>query len=198
MADLTAIVIESSYVIRKGWTQILRSFDEIRNIYEFAEIEECLPLLPKYHPDLVLYHSTRIHQEIGSYLSGKEIVKIFWVDISPEEHLKEEVPKWSDLSLSPLLSREKIRQSLEQILQDLGGETDQGNHTELSQREITVLKLISRGLTNKEIADKMYISPHTVITHRKNITRKLGIKTVAGLTVYAILNKLVSLDEIES
>ncbi|HDJ34092.1 MAG TPA: LuxR family transcriptional regulator [Bacteroidetes bacterium] len=83
-------------------------------------------------------------------------------------------------------------------MHDLGGETDQGTHTELSHREITVLKLISRGLTNKEIADKMFISPHTVITHRKNITRKLGIKTVAGLTVYAILNKLVSLEEIDS
>jgi DNA-binding NarL/FixJ family response regulator len=63
---------------------------------------------------------------------------------------------------------------------------------EISEREKDVLKLVAVGMTNKEIAEKLYISSHTVITHRKNITSKLGIKTIAGLTVYAIIHKLVS------
>ena len=46
-------------------------------------------------------------------------------------------------------------------------------------------------LMNKEIADQMNISIHTVISHRKNITRKTGIKSVSGLTVYALLNNLI-------
>jgi DNA-binding CsgD family transcriptional regulator len=66
----------------------------------------------------------------------------------------------------------------------------------LSQREIEVLKLVARGYINKQIADKLFISQHTVISHRKNITRKLGIKTVSGLTVYALLNGLISSKEI--
>ena len=49
-----------------------------------------------------------------------------------------------------------------------------------------------RGLTNREIADQYFISIHTVISHRKNITRKTGIKTIAGLTVYALLNNMIS------
>lgn len=61
----------------------------------------------------------------------------------------------------------------------------------LSEREIDVLKLVAKGLSNKEIGEKLYISIHTVITHRKNITKKLGIKSVSGLTVYAMLNKLI-------
>lgn len=61
----------------------------------------------------------------------------------------------------------------------------------LSDREEIVLREVALGKTNKEIADKLCISAHTVITHRKNITRKLGIKTVSGLTVYAILNGLI-------
>ena len=61
----------------------------------------------------------------------------------------------------------------------------------LSAREKEILVCVARGMLNKEIADSLHISIHTVITHRKNITRKTGIKTVAGLTVYALLNHLL-------
>ena len=62
---------------------------------------------------------------------------------------------------------------------------------ELSKREIDVLVAVAKGMMNKEIADMMNISIHTVISHRKNITRKTGIKSVSGLTVYALLNNLI-------
>jgi len=68
---------------------------------------------------------------------------------------------------------------------------------ELSAREKDVLHLIVKGMINKDIADKLYISLNTVLTHRKNITSKLGIKTVPGLTFYAITNGLISSNEIE-
>lgn len=68
---------------------------------------------------------------------------------------------------------------------------------DLSMREIDVLQLIVRGSTNKEVADKLNISLNTVLSHRKNITAKLGIKTVSGLTFYAIMNGIISGDEIE-
>ena len=56
---------------------------------------------------------------------------------------------------------------------------------------------ISKGMQNKEIADHFCISIYTVITHRKNITRKTGIKTVSGLTVYALLNNLIDMNSME-
>jgi DNA-binding CsgD family transcriptional regulator len=52
------------------------------------------------------------------------------------------------------------------------------------------------GYASKDIADKLNISTHTVITHRKNITEKLGIKSIPGLTVYAILNKIIDTEEL--
>lgn len=58
-----------------------------------------------------------------------------------------------------------------------------------------MLQLVAKGITNKEIADKLNISLNTVLTHRKNITTKLGIKTVSGLTFYAIMNGLLSGEE---
>lgn len=66
----------------------------------------------------------------------------------------------------------------------------------LSGRETEVLVSVAKGMINKEIADSLNISVNTVITHRKNITRKTGIKTVPGLTAYAILNNLVDISEI--
>lgn len=68
---------------------------------------------------------------------------------------------------------------------------------DLSDREKEILVSVAKGLTNKEIADKHFISVHTVISHRKNISRKTGIKTVSGLTIYAIFNNLISQDELQ-
>ncbi len=68
---------------------------------------------------------------------------------------------------------------------------------ELSDRERDVLIQVVRGLSNKEIADVLCISIHTVISHRKNITRKLNIHSTAGLTVYAIVNKLVDINNLD-
>lgn len=68
---------------------------------------------------------------------------------------------------------------------------------DLSQREKEILVCVAKGMLNKEIADHCNLSIHTVITHRKNITRKTGIKTVAGLTVYALLNNLIDSNSIE-
>lgn len=67
---------------------------------------------------------------------------------------------------------------------------------ELSAREVEVLKLITQGFINKEIADRLNISLTTVISHRKNLTEKLGIKSVSGLTVYAVMNGLIEADSI--
>ena len=68
---------------------------------------------------------------------------------------------------------------------------------ELSEREQDVLVQVVHGLSNKEIADVLCISPHTVISHRKHIARKLNIHSTAGLTIYAIVNKLVDINTLE-
>lgn len=67
----------------------------------------------------------------------------------------------------------------------------------LSQREKEIVSCVVKGMTNKAISEKLFISIHTVITHRRNIARKLQIHSPAGLTIYAIVNKLVSLEEVK-
>lgn len=76
-------------------------------------------------------------------------------------------------------------------------ERKQPETEELSERERDVLIQVVRGLSNKEIADVLCISMHTVVSHRKHITRKLNIHSTAGLTVYAIVNHLVDINNLE-
>ena len=66
---------------------------------------------------------------------------------------------------------------------------------ELSAREKDILAAVAKGLTNKEIADTFNISIYTVISHRRNISQKLGINSIPGLTVYAIMNKLIDISD---
>ena len=68
----------------------------------------------------------------------------------------------------------------------------------LSQREKEIVAAVAHGKTNKEIADDLFISINTVVTHRKNIARKTGINSIAGLTVYAILNNIVRLKDLNT
>ena len=86
---------------------------------------------------------------------------------------------------------QRIKSTLNQVTRSVQSDDDESDTAPLSDREKDVLICLSKGLKNNEIADQLNISVHTVITHRKNIVRKTGIKSVAALTVYAILNNLI-------
>lgn len=77
-------------------------------------------------------------------------------------------------------------------------DNDRDDTKVLSQREKDVVIGIVKGLSNKEIASEMGVSVNTVMTHRRNIAQKLQIHSAAGLTIYAIVSKLVRLDEIKT
>jgi DNA-binding CsgD family transcriptional regulator len=96
------------------------------------------------------------------------------------------------------LSKSELLGALQTIVRESGFEENASpREGKLSDRERTILRYVTLGFTNKEIAERLFISTHTVITHRKNITRKIGIKTVSGLTVYALLNHLIEMDELK-
>lgn len=93
--------------------------------------------------------------------------------------------------LAPAIELDKKRN-------DAARQTTAPTTEDLSDREKDVLIQLVKGLSNKEIADVLCISTHTVITHRKNITRKLNIHSTAGLTIYAIVNHLVDLEQLKT
>lgn len=62
----------------------------------------------------------------------------------------------------------------------------------ITSREVEIIRLVAEGLTNKEIADQLFLSAHTVTTHRKNIMHKLGVNNTAGLVLFAIRNNIIT------
>ena len=82
-------------------------------------------------------------------------------------------------------------------LQNLPKRNNEGENEMLSVREKEIVVCVVKGMTNKEIAGNLFISIHTVITHRRNIAKKLQIHSSAGLTIYAIVNNLVDISEVK-
>lgn len=102
-------------------------------------------------------------------------------------------------SLNLYQSKTELLKKLNKIIESRkpAGKTN-SKSSNLSEREKNILRHVAMGSTNKEIGEKLFISIHTVTTHRKNITQKLGIKTVSGLTVYSILNGIINLEEVST
>ncbi|MPN31220.1 Transcriptional regulatory protein LiaR [bioreactor metagenome] len=88
-------------------------------------------------------------------------------------------------------SKERVSEIIKKALKKQCS-CNNNQHDDLSEREIDVLVLLVDGCSNKEIADKLCISIHTVVTHRKNISEKTGIKSLSGLTIYAISKKIIN------
>lgn len=189
------LLAEPSYILRKGFHSLLEQFQEVESVSEATSREECLEHLQSTHQtDLVVINTSLLQlislKEIEEHKDENcQVLYIFNTGIpeeSPINHL-------SVLDSKTVLS-EKIYHFLEIVMDKSNLEEE--NEEELSSRERLILQQVALGQTNKEIASKLFISTHTVISHRKNITRKLGIKTVAGLTVYAILNNLIQMEDL--
>ena len=92
----------------------------------------------------------------------------------------------------------QISETIDQLLQNESSASSTTTDSQsLTPREREIIICVVKGMTNKEIAGQLYLSTHTVITHRRNISKKLQIHSPSGLTIYAIMNKLVELEDIK-
>lgn len=146
------------------------------------KLTEIKNLIIKYYPSEENNHQSSITYLLISVMS----------DLWHTEHDFADHCAIEDDILRPALVQSKGRSALRQptvATKDVA--------EELSERERDVLVQLVRGLSNKEIADVLHISTHTVISHRKHISHKLNIHSTAGLTIYAIVNHLVDLNSLE-
>lgn len=193
-APLKITVAEPSVIIRSGIIAILEHSEKFKaDVYEVGDMEQLKAALNWQHPDILMVNPASLGMFSLQQLrkeSGNPEMKCVAVQLAFVDNL---TLKSYDEAISIYDDAEAIVNKLFKLTKD--PEQDR-RHESLSSREKEVIACVVQGLTNKQIADKLYISTHTVITHRRNIAAKLGIHSPAGLTIYAIVNKLVELDDI--
>jgi two-component system response regulator NreC len=190
-------IAENSVIIRGGLTVALKRLSNVKmQPIELLSVEALHDCVQTQCPDMLI-----VNPAFGDYFdvakfreetSGKRIRVIAlvtsFVDASLLGKYDESISIFDDLEI---LSK-KIAGLLNMASQE---ETD--SQDALSQREKEIVICVVKGMTNKEIAEKLFLSIHTVITHRRNISKKLQIHSAAGLTIYAIVNKLVTLSDVK-
>ncbi len=196
MVKIKVLIASKSYIILRGLNFILKEFEEVEVIWSNVEKEELLSSILKNQPDFALVTAEMISQqdipEFQKHFPGKTklIFLISGAGMEPSNHIySDQIDLYKD-------KNSFTEQFNQLILKHLPNKTKKASSSELSKREKNIIRHVALGLTSKEIGEKLFISTHTVITHRKNITHKLGIKTVSGQTVYAILNGIVTIEEI--
>lgn len=188
-------VAESSVIVRSGLVSVLKRLPdmevEVVEVTSKDGIRHCMemhtPQILIVNPQLEGWFDVDAFRQC--YKQDVKLVSLLcsMVDSSQLKGYDERVTLFDDMA------------SLEKKITELLNIADEEDPDQdaLSQREKEIVGCIVRGMTNKEIAEKLFISVHTVMTHRKNITRKLQIHSAAGLTIYAIVNKLVELSEVK-
>lgn len=184
------VILEPSQIVFEGISNILIKSGEYYKIYRAESIEELYAFEVK--PDVLIINPSQILNKEKEFTSLKkqfpDIIKVAFVYGYFEQNLLTLFDKIIYINDSPETIIHSICRNSEHHHTELSPE-------QLSDREIEVLRLMTNGHSNKEIADKLFISIHTVISHRKNIIQKTGIKSQAGLTIYAISNKIIQLED---
>ncbi len=193
------ILVIDSYLARKGMVALLNRIHGLRVLKEFGAKEAFLPYLESRSVDYIVIDQHAFQHWSGLFISNPGLLeKTILLEYAHKEDLVQEVST-SDVKASIHLMED--RDSLIAKIRNLLDRQDRDPESpslHLSPREITIVRLVSMGLTNREIAEKLFLSTHTVMSHRKNINSKLGIKSISGLTIYAIVNNIITIEEVSS
>ena len=195
---LAVVLIENAFLIRAGVEQLLNELPGVALIKVFDGKEKnLLKKINDLKPEVIIINPDTLQDNHVSFINAlhkhNSYLTIGLVSPSAPQNIKSHFVACLNIANGKF-------ELLEELKLNLGNKINLKKErvkTDLTDREKTIIKQVVSGLTNQEIADKLFLSIHTVITHRKNISNKLGIKTVSGLTVYALMNKIVDIHEIE-
>lgn len=191
---LTVVIADKSTIVRNGLSAVVKRMPSrmVRPV-EVASKDTLLNYMHTHEPEVVV---------VNPMLDGLFDVEAFKSDYPgvavvalATGVLMPDVPSRYDAVVNLYDTPDTIFRTIEEII-DSDDDSDDDSNV-LSQREKEIVVCVVKGLTNKAIADKLFISIHTVTTHRRNIARKLQIHSPAGLTIYAIVNKLVDLQDVK-
>jgi DNA-binding NarL/FixJ family response regulator len=196
--DICKVAIaEPSALIRKGLIVFLKQLSRIKiQVVEIASIDDLSLILKTYSIDLLFINPSYWGFEIGKKIrNGSQNIDIKIIALVYHPFDNGLLAQYDDV-FSIFDTTNKLDKMVDTLLRkEVQSST---KRLPLSTREQEIIVCIVKGMTNKEIADKLFLSSNTIITHRRNITKKLQIHSSAGLTIYAIVNKLVRLEDIQT
>jgi len=197
MPRISILIAENSCLIRKGLRSVLQKLENTEIIQTIDSKDELCEIVNKVKPEILIANPDMLQSDCEdlkqSFVNGNKL-RLVLISDSPSTSKEYK----ADAHIFYKDTENRILDILQEIVGGIQkNKNDDKSNDTLSTREKNILKHIALGLTNKEIADQLFISIHTVVTHRKNITQKLGIKSVSGLTVYAILHNIISMDEVK-
>jgi DNA-binding NarL/FixJ family response regulator len=194
--NLKIAIADPSVIIRSGLSVSLKRVQGIHvQTFEIASLDFLSNQIRLHKPDLLIvnpqYWGAIDLPKLRSESNHKSLKCFALLNCMVDDNLLQHY----DDTIHLIDSIDTIKTKLEKTFGTATEENKEESST-LSQREKEIISCVVRGQINKEIAETLFLSTHTVITHRRNIARKLGIHSTAGLTIYAIVNKLVELDDI--
>jgi len=193
---INMLIFEKSFLLKQGIISILNEFNNC-GLSEDYNNGHLFHSAVKLHQPQIVFIGSDILAEISDMvvksLKREYHFVLIALCVKAEPGTNENIDHIIDYSADRATIIDSINKAVEVFVPD---KSKKKPDNQLSDREKDIVTLVAKGLTNKEIAGQLFISIHTVITHRKNIGRKLGIKSVSGITVYAILNKLIEMKDL--
>ena len=192
------VIAENSVIIRNGMTAVLRRVPNLKiQPMEVLSTDALQEFIRMHTPDILIVNPVFDgYFDLNRFRENPRTSHIKCIALQGALLDTTLLNKYDEV-ISIFDDMDTITRKILRLQKRFGNEDVEEESESLSYREKEIVVCVVKGMTNKEIASKLCLSIHTVITHRRNIVRKLQIHSPAGLTIYAIVNKLVELDDVK-
>lgn len=194
--NIKIVIAENSLILRSGISAVLKRLSDYTfSINEVSNMDAFMLFSRLHRPGIAIINPLLLGGvSIANYKRDNPDTKVVAL---VSGYFDNKTLADFDGSISIFDDLDTVNDTISSVLH-IEEDDDNIETEQLSQREKEIIGCVVKGLTNKAIAEKLSISIHTVITHRRNISKKLQIHSSAGLAIYAIVNKIVEIQDIKS
>lgn len=194
--NIKIVIAENSLILRSGISAVLKRLSDYTfSINEVSNMDAFMLFSRLHRPEIAIINPLfLVGVSIANYKRDNPDTKVVAL---VSGYFDNKTLADFDGSISIFDDLDTVNDTISSVLH-IEEDDDNIETEQLSQREKEIIGCVVKGLTNKAIAEKLSISIHTVITHRRNISKKLQIHSSAGLAIYAIVNKIVEIQDIKS
>ncbi|MFL5762871.1 MAG: response regulator transcription factor [Bacteroidia bacterium] len=212
MPKIKIIIADSHFLSRKGLAIVLQENTDFTLLSEALSTSDLVNQSKFYQPDLIIIDYTSANYSLESL---SQVVKKYpnarllaITDVQSNSNIAKAMNTGVTSHLLKDCDQDEIVEAIYKTAKGenfmcgkiasavLESKTTANEYScqglNISEREMEIIKLIAEGYSNKEVADKLFLSTHTVTTHRKNIMNKLGVNNTAGLVLFAVRENLIS------